>query len=646
MGVNLSPLAGAGWQFFDNNGVPLAGGLLYTYAAGTTTPQATFTSVTGVTANANPIVLNSAGRPASEVWLTSNLTYKFKLQTSASVDVWTMDNIPGISGFTTTTIAALPALPATASDVVFVTDVGREGQFICRAGNPPSDPLQGIYVDSNTAGFYWERVWDGINGRPEWFGAITNSSGDDCIPALHACYLLCPVTQLSAAVYYIFSTFTMNISRRKVLGVVAYGGYGTNASLSCLLTTFKNAHAVQIGSDSNPGTQADMAEEIHFEHVAVVAGVTRDPPTTGYVSNAYAGVNVQFCRRSFITDISTLNFALGFKRWGAIYVKFRDCLAQVTTAASSGTNDNVWGYWDKGDLLSPSVGIAGANASLYTESCSSFLLNNLNLSIGYLSAGGVGDGPGYSVDTYVRDFECGGCQTGMVWQGVGVASADLYKNSNINIDHPILDYCTVRGMEIHDLGKGSMINVANPYVSCIGGASEAILIYNDLSGARTGGSVTITGGQIICATAGAVKGLRIEHFSGASVEGLEISDFTNPVVTTDADNLAIAPRINSPVNSNISFAAILSTNCQDTTFDPSIRGRAGGFSTGVNLAGILNKGVEVNATKIASACCNGGVRAIINGIGIANTGYYDSAGASVAENAATAFIQVRGVIKV
>ena len=39
--VNFSPFAGAGAQFFDNNGVPLAGGLLYTYASGTTTPQIT-----------------------------------------------------------------------------------------------------------------------------------------------------------------------------------------------------------------------------------------------------------------------------------------------------------------------------------------------------------------------------------------------------------------------------------------------------------------------------------------------------------------------------------------------------------------------------------------------------------------------------
>jgi hypothetical protein len=40
MAVSLSPLGGAATQFFDNNGVILSGGKLYTYAAGTTTPQA------------------------------------------------------------------------------------------------------------------------------------------------------------------------------------------------------------------------------------------------------------------------------------------------------------------------------------------------------------------------------------------------------------------------------------------------------------------------------------------------------------------------------------------------------------------------------------------------------------------------------
>lgn len=96
MAVNLSPLAGAGAQFFDDSGNPLTGGLLYSYAAGTTTPATTYTSNTGATANPNPIVLDSAGRPPNEIWLTNFNSYKFILQNSAFVQIWSMDNISAI----------------------------------------------------------------------------------------------------------------------------------------------------------------------------------------------------------------------------------------------------------------------------------------------------------------------------------------------------------------------------------------------------------------------------------------------------------------------------------------------------------------------------------------------------------------------
>ena len=99
MAVYLSPLGGAGWQFFDNNGIPLAGGLLYTYAAGTTTPQATYTTSAGNVANANPVVLDSAGRIANQVWLTEGQVYKFELRTSAGVTIWTKDDISGVNDF-------------------------------------------------------------------------------------------------------------------------------------------------------------------------------------------------------------------------------------------------------------------------------------------------------------------------------------------------------------------------------------------------------------------------------------------------------------------------------------------------------------------------------------------------------------------
>lgn len=76
----------------DNDGNPLVGGKLYTYEAGTTTPKATYTNAGGLTANTNPVVLDSAGR--ADVWLGDG-AYKFVLKTSADVTLWTVDNISG-----------------------------------------------------------------------------------------------------------------------------------------------------------------------------------------------------------------------------------------------------------------------------------------------------------------------------------------------------------------------------------------------------------------------------------------------------------------------------------------------------------------------------------------------------------------------
>ena len=77
-------------QFFTNTGVPMAGGLLYTYAAGTTTPLVTYTDSTGLVANTNPVILDSRGE--ASIWL-SVVAYKFTLATPTDIPVWTQDNI-------------------------------------------------------------------------------------------------------------------------------------------------------------------------------------------------------------------------------------------------------------------------------------------------------------------------------------------------------------------------------------------------------------------------------------------------------------------------------------------------------------------------------------------------------------------------
>lgn len=99
MTVNLSALAGAGQQFFDNNGNPLSGGKLWSYEAGTTTPQTTYTNAAGSVAHTNPIVLDSAGRvPGGQIWITAGQNYKFVLMSSTDVQIAVWDNITGING--------------------------------------------------------------------------------------------------------------------------------------------------------------------------------------------------------------------------------------------------------------------------------------------------------------------------------------------------------------------------------------------------------------------------------------------------------------------------------------------------------------------------------------------------------------------
>jgi hypothetical protein len=140
MAVFLSPVGGAAAQFFTNSGVILSGGKLYTYAAGTTTNQATYTSSSGVTAHTNPIILDSAGRvPGGEIWL-SPVPYKFVLNTSADVLIATYDNISG-TGATSYQIQNFTGDGATTIFTLSSASLGENFTFVY---------IDGVYQNKNT----------------------------------------------------------------------------------------------------------------------------------------------------------------------------------------------------------------------------------------------------------------------------------------------------------------------------------------------------------------------------------------------------------------------------------------------------------------------------------------------------------------
>jgi len=71
---------------------PEAGGKVYFYEAGTSTPKDTYTDSTEGTPNTNPVILDANGE--ASIWLASG-AYKMAMKTSADVQLWEEDNVIG-----------------------------------------------------------------------------------------------------------------------------------------------------------------------------------------------------------------------------------------------------------------------------------------------------------------------------------------------------------------------------------------------------------------------------------------------------------------------------------------------------------------------------------------------------------------------
>ena len=136
MAVNLSPV-GNGINFLGVTGQPLAGGKLYTYQAGSSTPLATYQDYNGITANANPIILGTDGRISGEIWFSAGYNYKLVLKDANDVLIATYDNLYGIIG---TIPTASPTLPSGVI-VLWSGAIGSipSGYYLCDGTNGTPD---------------------------------------------------------------------------------------------------------------------------------------------------------------------------------------------------------------------------------------------------------------------------------------------------------------------------------------------------------------------------------------------------------------------------------------------------------------------------------------------------------------------------
>lgn len=73
----------------DSSGEPLAGGKVYTYEAGTTTPKTTWQDLAKTTPHTNPIILDSIGQKL----VFADGAYKFDIDDANDVDIATWDDL-------------------------------------------------------------------------------------------------------------------------------------------------------------------------------------------------------------------------------------------------------------------------------------------------------------------------------------------------------------------------------------------------------------------------------------------------------------------------------------------------------------------------------------------------------------------------
>ena len=170
-------------QFFGTDGLPLVGGKLYTYAAGTTTPIATYTDNTQASLNTNPVILDSNGQ--ANVWLSETVTYKYVLKTAAEVTLFTVDyvSVPVSTG----TFASPPAIgndvpnegTFTNLNVVDLLTLESTGAAILNVGTTgerPAVPEDGmVRYNSTTSKF------EGYNGAWGALGGGATGGGSDTV---------------------------------------------------------------------------------------------------------------------------------------------------------------------------------------------------------------------------------------------------------------------------------------------------------------------------------------------------------------------------------------------------------------------------------------------------------------------------------
>lgn len=486
---------------------------------------------------------------------------------------------------TRTAMAALPS-PAV-GQVVFLSETPREGFFECLAGGPPvADTLQGLYVASNTSGFYYARLREAQEGRPEWFGAIVNNSSFDCRAAIQASLSLCQTTLMSGADYYIFDTLIFDQSGKCLFGTKGSGrdkGVGVPTALGTpggtrIILTGPNvvaATVLQFGKTSGTNDDASLTRNSYMRDILVARDCStyKPRPAGNDPINGIKGVIMSYMNRCGMENVSSFDSPIGFHYFGVVASYSRDCDASRTTPASSSSGDLWVGHLVGGYQIN--YGYIGSNASIYLQHPTCYDSNgSFGLSIGLRLFG-------YIADTFIENAEVGRVTIGIEIDGrdsngnTVTYTSGPASHQDVRLSNCVIDGVGLTGLQIRNLNRSGQISVDYLYAA-VGGPGTAINVF-DL---EPGASIDFTGGKLIGSGG---TGVNLTNAYNTSIRGLYIRDYNTPVTLSNTLASIIEPKICNYTQS--ASAAIQAVQSHRNIYRPQIMGIGARFGAGISFDG-------------------------------------------------------------
>ena len=340
--------------------------------------------------------------------------------------------------------------------MVFLTESGREGWFICRSGTAPTDPLEGLYVVSSTPSFYWERMWSGNKPNAGWWGADLDNAAVNSAPAIQACLEVTNQMHFPFGFYY--GTVGLTVTTGSVIT-------GAGALFCGYLCSHPTDHLL-----SNAGTTSAFAIGGDFRDFALSRTVTPTTPASAADDRIQGhGLHLDLVSNPRVNRVYTYNNLV------EVYVA-RSLAAQVENIRglrqTGGASDRWTGLMVYGDPTGMPDGWASGPSG--NPSCTI-----KKIQMGALS--GLASSKPYSLqkhlqDLWIEDPEAGGGHVSFDIDPGGMSASDVF------IVRPVADAYTTNGYNIRNLPLNSTMIIRDAWTAPSASATGAGALLNGAHG--------------------------------------------------------------------------------------------------------------------------------------------------------------------